>query len=369
MNIKNTIVSLFAASFLWSCDSDSGNQNQDNFDVSTVLTNIADNIVAQRYDVLRDATLELKQASVAFNASPDPINLAALQAKYKSAYLAWQINSVSNFGYSSTNGLRGIMNTFPTDTAEIKTLFSATSPNYNQASYIDATGFPGLDYVLHGLNDAEVLERFTTNPNAQGAKDYLIGITTGIDSLANAAFNFWENDVNGFKSGFKSNTSKAAGSDFSNVINEFVWDVEFMKNYQLSYPAGKYTLDIPRPELAEAFYGKCNIELYKEHLLALKQFYKGQDAQGSNRKGFDDYLIELGTEKNGTLLNTLILDQFDLIESKIDLMSGDLNNAVNTQPTLITELFNENKLLVSYFKVDMCAAFGVQITYTDNDGD
>lgn len=369
MKLKNITLSLIAASFLWSCEGDSGNTNEDNFDVSTILTNVADNIVAQRYDALRDAASELKLATVAFNASPDAINLSAVQNKLKAAYQAWQLNSVSNFGYSSSNGLRGIMNTFPTDTTEIKTIFAASSPNYAQASYIDATGFPGLDYAFFGSNNTEVLERFTTHANAQGAKDYILAIATGIFDHATAAFNFWENDENGFKSSFKSNTSKAAGSDFSNVVNEFVWDVEFMKNYQLSYPAGKYTLDIPRPELAESFYGKFNIDLYKEHLIALKAFYKGEDDQGANRKGFDDYLIELGTEKNGTALNTLILDQFDLIETKINLMSGDLNNAVNTQPLLITELFNENKLLVSYFKVDMCAAFGVQITYTDNDGD
>lgn len=369
MRLKHTILTIFAASFLWSCKDDCCTESPDNFDVSTILTNLADNIVPQRYDVLGDAALELKQAAVAFNASPDQINLNALRIKFKTAYKAWQINSVSNYGYSSTNGLRGIMNTFPTDTAEIKLIFAASSPNYAQASYIDATGFPGLDFVLYSKNDTEVLERFTTNSNAQGAKDYLLAITTGIYDHAVSAFNFWENDEGGYKSKFTANTSKSAGSDFSDVVNEFVWDVEFMKNYQLSYPAGKYTLDIPRPELAESFYGKCNIELYKEHLLALKAYYKGEDDQGANRKGFDDYLIELGTEKSGTLLNTLILDQFDVIEAKIDQMVGDLNNAVDTQPVLITELFNENKLLVSYFKVDMCSAFAVQLTYTDNDGD
>jgi predicted lipoprotein len=370
MRIKNIGLLIIAASISWSCDSGSRNIGvTDNFDVSTILTNVSGNIIIKRYQTLSEATSELKSSVVTFNATVSQSNLDDVQEKFRLAYLAWQECSAFKFGYAETNGLRGMFNTFPTDTVEIKTLLSASSPNYEQASYTDAIGFPGLDYILFSHNDADILDRFSTAVNKEGAKDYLMGIATLIDVKSNEAHLFWKNNSGGFKADFNTDKSKAVSSAFSNLVNEFVWDVEFMKNYQISYPAGKYTLNTPRPELTEAINSGFNIQLYKTHLLALKRLYIGENSTGDNGIGFDDYLIELKSDKNGKSLHTLIIDQFDLIEEKIDDISGDLIDAINNQPTLITELFIENKLLVSYFKVNMCSEFNVQITFTDNDGD
>lgn len=369
MSYKIILTSLLATSFLWSCDSGSGNKEVDNYDVIPNLKNVADNIIVNRYKNLSTECESLKLAAAAFNTTSDQANLDALQTTFNNAYLAWQNVSAFQFGYAKTYSFRGMYNTFPTDTAEIKSIFAASSPNLEQASYIDATGFPGLDYVLFSENDVKVLERFNSSTNKEGAKNYLIGVATNLSNQATAAFNYWKNNSDGFRTTFSTSEEKSVGSPFSDFVNEFVWDVEFMKNYQLSYPAGKYTLNIARPELTEAIFSKSNLALFKEHILALERLYKGEDEFGTNGKGFDNYLLALGTEKNGVLLNTLILEQFALVQTKIDLLDGDLINAINTQETLINELFLESKRLVSYFKVDMCTAFNVQITFTDNDGD
>jgi len=369
MRLKNIGLILLAASFTWSCKSDTKSSSTDKFNVSTILTNVADNIIIDRYENLSTTTADLKNIALAFDTVTTQGNLDILQEKFRLAYLAWQETSVFQFGYAKSVSLRGAFNTFPTDTVEIKTLFSAATPNYEQASFIDATGFPGLDYILFSTDDAEVLARFTTATDKQGAKAYVIAITTLMAKKSDEVYDYWKNNEDAFKSNFKADNSKAVASSFSNLINEFVYDTEFMKNYQLSYPAGKYTLNTPRLELVEAIYSGFNIQLYKIHLAALKRLYLGEDAQGNNSVGFDDYLIKLESKKNGQSLNTLIIEQFDLIDEKIDLISGDLINAINNQPELINELFTENKLLVSYFKVNMCSEFGVQITYKDNDGD
>ncbi len=370
MRIKNIGILLIAASLTWSCDSGNKNSgNTDNFDVTTILSNVSNNLIIERYQTLSEATHELKSAAITFNANVSQPNLDDVQEKFRLAYLAWQECSAFKFGYAETNGLRGFLNTFPTDTVEIKTLLGATIPNYEQASYTDAVGFPGLDYILFSHSDTDILNLFSTAVDKEGAKDYLLGIATLIDTKANEAHAFWKNNTDGFKADFSTDKDKAVSSAFSNLINEFVWDTEFMKNYQLAVPAGKYTLNTPRPELTEAINSGLNIQLYKTHLLALKRLYLGENASGDNGIGFDDYLIELKSETNGKSLHTLIIDQFDLIEGKIDDISGDLIDAINNQPTLITELFTENKLLVSYFKVNMCSEFSVQITFTDNDGD
>lgn len=369
MSLKNIGLFILAASLTWSCESDPKNTNTDNFDVSTILTNVADNIIIYRYENLSTAASNLETAATTFNTTSSQVNLDDLQEKFRLAYLAWQETSVFQLGYAQSNSLRATLNTFPTDTTDINTIMGSTNPDYEDTKYIGATGFPGLDFLLFSKTDADVIARFTTASNKQGAKDYLAAVTKFISTKASEATDYWKNNTDSYKSNFSSDKSKAVASAFSNLVNEFVFDVEQMKNYQLAVPAGKYTLNTPRPELTEAIYSEYNIELFKAHLAALKKLYIGEDGNGTNGIGFDDYLSELESKKSGKLLNTLILEQFDLIDDKIDLINGDLIDAINNQPQLITELFTESKLLVSYFKVDMCSEFGVQITFTDNDGD
>jgi predicted lipoprotein len=370
MKLKNIGLIILATSFIWSCKSDDKPSSTDNFDISTILTNYADNIIIERYEKLSVKTADLKNAAVSFNANVSQANLDILQDKFRLAYLAWQENSAFQFGYAKTVSLRKTLNTFPTNTSEIKKLINDTTINQKGASYIDATGLPGLDYILFSDGDPEVLSRFTTAENKKGAKKYLLAITTSIAIFSDEAYSFWKNNEEGFKADFKTDKSKAVKSSFSNLVNEFVYDTEFMKNYQLSYPIGKYGgLNIPRPEIIEAKNSKYNIQLYKEHLFALKKLYLGEDQSGTNGIGFDDYLIALKSKRNGEPLNTLIIEQFNLIDENIDLISLDLLTAIENQAEILDKLFVANKLLVSYFKVDMCSEFGIQITYTDNDGD
>ena len=139
-----------------------------------------------------------------------------------------------------------------------------------------------------------------------------------------------------------------------------------MKNHQFSYPAGKYSP--VKIEIIEAIHSGYNIQLLKTHLLSLKKLYLGEDEDGNNGIGLDDYLIELKSEKDGKLLNTLIIDQFDLIEAKIDI-NLDFIDAINNQPVLIEDIHNELLKLVSYVKVPMMNEFNVTLNFNSGDGD
>ena len=93
MKLKNIGLIILATSFIWSCKSDDKPSSTDNFDISTILTNYADNIIIERYEKLSVKTADLKNAAVSFNANVSQANLDILQDKFRLAYLAWQENS------------------------------------------------------------------------------------------------------------------------------------------------------------------------------------------------------------------------------------------------------------------------------------
>ena len=367
MRIKNITLILITASLTWSCDSSKDNTEEtDNFDVSQILTNVSENIIIERYKTLDETAGELKNSVITFNSNVSQANLDDLKNKFRLTYLAWQECSAFKFGYAESNALRATFNTFPTDTAEINTLLTLNNPNYAQGNYIDATGFPGLDYILFSHSDADILNRFSVDSNKEGAKSYLLGVVNILSSKSSEAYLFWKNNTDGFKADFSKDKSKAVSSAFSNLVNEFVYDTEFLKNHQFSYPAGKYSP--VNLKIIEAIYSGYNIQLLKAHLLSLKKLYLGEDENGNNGIGLDDYLIALKSEKDGKLINTIIIDQFDLIEGKIDI-NLDLIDAINNQPVLVEDLHNELLKLVSYVKVLMMNEFNVTLNFNSGDGD
>lgn len=366
--LKKCLYIFFTASLIWGCK-EKNKTNEDDYDVSKILANITTEIVIPKYDSLTIATGALKSQANLFITTPNSNNLLALQNSFKAAYKSWQKASVSNFGYASDAALSLTLNTFPTDTIEINSLLKASNPNYSKASYINATGFPGLDYVLFYGEENKILDRFTNANYGQGAKNYLMGVINIIDEAANKAEDFWKNNENSFKSNFITDKNKSAGSGFSVFTNGYIQNVEVLKNAQMGIPSGDLNLGITRPDQTEAYFSNYSKDLYIAHLEALKNMYLGIDANGNNGESLDDYIQYLNVKRNGENLHELITSAFDSLEIKINQVSGSVKDGVENQTSLMNEIFFENKKLVAYLKVDMMNAFNVQITYNSGDGD
>lgn len=368
MRIKH-LIPFAVVPLLWGCPDSSKNNDEDTYDVTSILNNTAANIVTPNHLDFKDASSDLKVKTATFVATPNTTNLTALRASFKTTYEAWQAASAANFGIATTTGLSVTINSFPTDTAEINDIFDLTNPNLAQASYINSTGLPGLDYALFEGSDSDVLNRFTNPNNGAGAKYYLTGVVDIINDNATNAYNFWKNDENGYKSGFIADNSRSAGSAFSEFLNGYIQQVEVLKNAQMGVPAGEFTLGTIRPEQTEALFSNYSKELYIAHLDVLRRMYKGEDAAGNDGIGLDDYVDYLDVKRNGEDLNQLILGAFDILETKINQVTGSVKDGVENQQSLMSEIFLENKKLVAYLKVDMMNAFNVQITYNSGDGD
>ena len=364
MKLLNLITIISAASLTWSCVNDSGNENIDDFDVTGILANVADNLIIPQFEDLKESTSELESAYANFESSGTPQNLLVLQKKFKESYSYWQSCSFVNYGNSTLNALSGTLNTYPTDTANINSIFSLSNVNLEFAIYADAIGFPGLDYLLFDGTEHEISSRVLDAGN-----EYCSSNIELIKSKSEAAYNFWKNNTDDFYSNFKTDDTKSETSAFTSFVNGYIKNVEVLKNGQLGFPAGKFTLNDPQPDQSEALYSGYSIDLFKAHLANLERIYKGEDVSGNDGVGLDDYLKALGTKRDDQNLNELILTTFNTLEEKANQLTGTMNDAIENQKEITDELYMKIKELVAYLKVDMTNAIGVQITYIDSDGD
>ena len=365
MKFNNIITIISAASLLWSCVTDSGNEKVDDFDIKELLANTADRIILPQFEDLKESTAALESAYSDFESSTTGENLRALQNKFNESYIAWQACSFVNYGNTTLLTLSSTLNTYPTDVDKINSTFETTEEfDLKSAEYAKIIGFPGLDYLLFEGNENEIIERVSSK-----AIEYCSKNVDLIKTESESAYAYWKNNTDNFYTEFKTSSSKTNGSPFSFFINGYVKNVEVLKTGKLGFPAGKFTLNQPKPDQSEALYSGESVTLFKAHLSNLKRIYKGEDLLGNDGVGLDDYLKSLGTKRDGQDLNELILTTFNTLEEKANQLSGTMNEAIQNQSEITDELYQKIKELVAYLKVDMTNAIGVQITYIDNDGD
>ena len=345
-------------------DDDTTEDDSDDFDITEILANTADNLILPQFEYLKESVIDLETAHNVFQASPTPSNLLNLQDKFKESYIYWQSCSFVNYGNSELKSLASNLNTYPTDTGEINSIYDLPNANLESAYYVNAIGFPGLDYILFSGSESDIINRLSNE-----GKDYCSKNIDLIKSKCEGANSYWKNNTDAFYANFKSDDSKSLGSGFSNFLNGFIKSVEVLKNGQLGFPAGKFTLNNPQPNESEALYSGISLTLYKAHLSNLKRVYKGEDLLGDNGVGLDDYLKTLGTTRNDKNLNELILETFNEMEILVNQLNGTTNEAIANQTSITDDLYKKTKELVAYLKVDMMNAFEVLINYMENDGD
>ncbi len=170
---------------------------------------------------------------------------------------------------------------------------------------------------------------------------------------------------NGYESTFVDGTGTSSTSPFSLLVNAFCKDFELAKNAKLGIPIGKHSLGIQRPDYLEARNSGISKALLEESFKALRSVYLGNGMDGSTGKGFDDYLIAL--EKSS--LAQTIDERFASIIAQPGTWSGTLENAMQTNPATLNTYYDYIQGTVVNLKADMASAFGILITYQDNDGD
>ncbi|RFM25819.1 imelysin family protein [Deminuibacter soli] len=361
---------LCAAVVLFSC-SKSGNNDTTppptgggNSGGDTVLVNLGTNVILPAYQQLGTGTAALDAAITAFNAAPTATTLTAAQNAFKTAYKNWAAISEFEFGPAADLFLTThFTNSFPTDTALIKSNTAGATYAIDGLANYAAQGFPAIDYLLFGNGNDAVLARFTTSANAAGAKQYLAALSGSIKTKAAAVATAWSPAGGNYLARFTKATGVDAGSSLSLLLNAYVLDFDVnLQNYKVGIPIGLYGPSmLPKaPTKVEGYYSGLSDQL----LIAQAQAYQKIYLAGLNAK-----VAATKAQNNGASLNDVITNQLTTLITKFQALPEPLSTGVSNNASSINDAYTEIRKMTVLLKVDMSSALGIKISFQDDDGD
>lgn len=358
---------------VYSCsDDDSVNHNYaDSFDRQVMLANWADNLIIPAYQDFNTKVAALKTASDAFATVPNEANFSTLRQTWETAYTTWQNVSMFNIGPAQSTFLRSFLNIYPTNAINIDVNINSGNYALQDINRKDEQGFPALDYLLFGLaeTDAEILQFYTTNANANNYLTYVTDVINRIDALTNEVVIDWEGD---YRATFINNSGNTANSSTNVLVNEYMKYYEvFFRNGKIGTPAGVFSAGMQTPENVEAFYKKdLSKNLCLTALDALQNFFRGTIYnQTTTVESLESYLDFLNTMKEGDDLSLLINNQFNTSRDLISALNTNFYEQINTNNLPMLEAFEALQGNVVFLKSDMMSALNINIAFESNDGD
>ncbi len=351
-------------------NNNTNNNNNNNFDRGALLTNYADNYILPAYEDMTVKLTDLKTKIDAFATSPDSAKLEAARSAWQTAYITWQGVDLLEFGPEASISLRSYINTYPVTISKLDANVASGSYDLEQFGNKDAQGFPAVDYMLNGIgsNNAAVISSYTVDAQAAGRKQYLQALAKKMLGKVTEVKTAWNN----YRSTYVSSTGTDAGSSISLTTNAFVQYYErYLRSGKVGLPAGSMT-GVAAPALTEAYYTPTlSKELAVAAMNAFKNFYNGKGYSNNiDGMGFNDYLMAIGTkDQNGKAMATVINENLTSATNSLASFPSTIKAGVSNNRPEILAIYEQLQAIVPLLKVDMVSAFGISITYTDNDGD
>lgn len=354
-----------------SCNDDGSGEATPDFDRQAMLQGLADQVIIPSYDSLNSQVIALQTAMENFVAVPEESNLLVARDAFVEAYHAWQRVSFLEFGPAFDVLLMSSLNSFPADYVNINNNISSGTYDFNTISGRDEKGFPAIDYLLYGVGETNsaIIEKYTTDAEAQNRKDYLMAVGNDIKSRVQQVVTGWSAAGNNYRQTFIDRDGTDVGSSVGLMVNELnkYFEME-TRDGKIGIPLGKRSQGIPIPANVEAGYSDISISLAQENLSSIYDFYMG-NGPGGDVASFYEYLTDLDAQYNGVLLAEAIKDQFEIALKELGEIPSPYDVTVENNPAPAEEAYLELQKLLILLKADMPSALGVLVTYQDNDGD
>ncbi|WP_167342360.1 imelysin family protein [Nonlabens sp. SY33080] len=355
-----------------SCDSSddsSDNGNQNNFDRSGMMTNIADNLIIPAFTDLNNDLATLENEIASFSTSPDLAGLNATRTAWLNAYTTWQYVEMYNIGKAEEVQLAFKMNVYPTNVTDIQNNILDGNADLNAVNNNDAVGFPAVEYMIYGTgnDDQEIIDFYTTDSNASLNKQYLIDLSAAMKSLTQEVLDDWNN---GFRDSFVNSTENTATSALNRLVNDYIFYYEKgLRANKIGIPAGIFSSS-SLPDRVEGLYSEVySKQLATTALNAVRQFFTGQHYNSSTTGlSLSDYVTASETDANNSL-STEISNQFETAQNQLSTLDANLSSQVNTNNTAMLQTYDELQRAVVLLKVDMLQLLNINVDYVDADGD
>jgi hypothetical protein len=183
-----------------------------------------------------------------------------------------------------------------------------------------------------------------------------------------AVKNSWAN----YRNTFVSATGTDVNGSISKMTNAYVLYYErFLRSGKIGYPVGAMT-GVALPTHVEAFYApEFSKELAVKAMESVIAFYEGKNYAGTaTAEGMKSYLAAVGTkDESGTLMADVISTELNTALNALKNFNTTFRDGVVNNRPAVLGIYENLQQVVALLKVDMVSAFGISITYVDNDGD
>lgn len=339
----------------------------DNFDRSALLTDLVDNVIIPGYDNYTEELLALDNSIDEFVQDVTIDNLTQARIDFRSAYIAWQRVSMFEIGQAELINLRNFTNIYPTNTEEIEAHILTGEYNLELPSKFDEQGFPAIDYMLYGTgsDDSEILAYFSDDVFSF-ATQYLHDLSKRLVAMSTSVRDDWKSN---YRSEFIDNDGSSATSSLNKLVNDYLFYYEkYLRAGKIGIPAGVFSGN-PLPSKVEGLYSETNSKfLFLSGLEAARSFFVGgstyNDSVGESLKTYLDYL-----DNDNQNLGQKILDQFQIIQEKANLLDDNFANQIESDNIKMLETYDELQKNVVFLKVDMLQALNIKVDFVDADGD
>lgn len=360
---------LLSSLVLWQACKDD-DSNVDDFDRSTLLADVANNIILPEHQEFKAQTTTLKNAAIAFSDDPSQSNLDALQTVWHQTKLEWKDCQLFNLGPVSDQIIHNFIDKWATNPAFIEN-FIATEDTITQTfiNGIGSTskGLPAIEHLIYSdAGDVAIIDSFTNGSNISNRKAYLVALTENLELAASVLLDVWQASGDNYVEEFITSTGNGLDGSVNMLANEMVGAIEKLIRKNIGNALGTETGNGPDPTQTEAPYAQTSLEYIRANVVSLQSTFNGGSATAV---GYDDYLNHLNAQYHGVALADTINGQFDLILSEIVALQKPLETAVVNNPTQVEAIHEALQDLLVLIKVDMASSLSITITFSDNDGD
>ena len=375
MKTLKTFISISILSiFIIACSSSSDDEQSTipEFDRSAVLKNYADNIILPRLNNLRSSVDYLKESVDAYVDSPDITTYTELHNSWLEAYINWQYVEMFNIGKAEEIMFFSKTNTYPVNEGRIKENINSEKTDLSNPNDWSCQGFPGLDYMIHGIADSEneIINQYIQNPlNGKYLKVVINELNDNTDLVLN--------DWNTYRNTFVNSVENTATSAFNMLTNDFVYYFEKgLRTNKIGIPSGVFSNN-PLSNKVEAYYSSKNgiedvsRDLIENALNAVDLVFQGKSSNqspvGPSFKTYLDFIKANNVSADD--IGSIVVNKIQTANQKIlDLNKNFINQVENDNGKMLAA-FDALQTIVVNLKTDMLSLFNVAVDYTDADGD
>ena len=360
--------------FIISCSSSSDDEQSTipEFDRSAVLINYADNIILPRLNNFKSSVDYLKESGDAYVDSPDITTYTELHNSWLEAYINWQYVEMFNIGKAEEIMFFSKTNTYPVNEGRIQENINNEKTDLSNPNDWSCQGFPGLDYMIHGIADSEneIINQYIQNPlNGK----YLKVVLNELNDNTDLVLNDWDT----YRNTFVNSVENTATSAFNMLTNDFVYYFEKgLRTNKIGIPSGVFSNN-PLSNKVEAYYSSKNgiedvsRDLIENALNAVDLVFQGKSSNqspvGPSFKTYLDFIKANNVSADD--IGSIVVNKIQTANQKIlDLNKNFINQVENDNGKMLAA-FDALQTIVVNLKTDMLSLFNVAVDYTDADGD